>query len=66
MILVYQPFDIGDYIEQKLTALRCYESQITENDGPRSIKAVRALAEFRGAQSGFDFGEALYVIRMVA
>ncbi len=58
--------DIGDYIEQKLTALRCYESQITENDGPRSIKAVRALAEFRGTQSGFDFGEALYVIRMVA
>jgi len=46
--------------------LRCYKSQIDEESGPRSIRAVRALAEFRGTQSGFGFGEALYVIRMIA
>ena len=57
--------DVSEYIDKKIEALRCYKSQITEDQGPRSIKAVRALAEFRGTQSGFDYGEALYVIRMV-
>lgn len=58
--------DISDQIENKINALRCYESQISENEGPRSLKAVRALSEFRGTQSGFDFGEAFYIIRMVS
>lgn len=57
--------DISSHIEQKLDALRCYDSQITEDEGPRSIKAVKALAEFRGTQSGFNFGEAMYIIRMI-
>ena len=58
--------DIDNFIDNKLNALRCYKSQIDEESGPRSIRAVRALAEFRGTQSGFGFGEALYVIRMIA
>ena len=58
--------DISNHITQKIDALKCYESQITENEGPRSLKAVRALAEFRGTQSGFNFGEAFYIIRMIS
>ena len=58
--------DIGDFIEQKIAALKCYQSQISKDEGPRSLKAVKALAQFRGSQSGFDFGEALYIIRMVS
>jgi N-acetylglucosamine malate deacetylase 1 len=57
--------NIDNHINNKLNALRCYKSQIDEESGPRSIKAVRALAEFRGTQSGFNFGEALYIIRMI-
>ncbi|MBL11158.1 MAG: PIG-L domain-containing protein [Acidiferrobacteraceae bacterium] len=57
--------DITEYIDQKIDALRCYKSQISEDQGPRSIKATKALATFRGTQSGFNYGEALYVIRMV-
>ena len=58
--------DIDNFIDNKLNALRCYKSQIDEEVGPRSIRAVRALAVFRGTQSGFGFGEACYVIRMTA
>ena len=55
--------DITDQINDKLNALRQYESQIDETEGPRSIDSVKALARFRGSQAGFKYGEALYVIR---
>ncbi len=55
--------DISEQIEHKLNALRLYESQINEKEGPRSIDAVRALAKFRGSQAGFAYGEAFYIIR---
>ena len=58
--------DISKYINQKVEAMKCYRSQLTINKGPRSVKAVKALAQFRGSQSGFDFGEALFIIRMVS
>ena len=56
---------IDDFIDIKLDALRCFESQITESQGPRSISAVRSLSEFRGSQSGFRFGEAFFITRMI-
>jgi LmbE family N-acetylglucosaminyl deacetylase len=56
--------DISDFIEVKLKALACYESQIPTFPGSRSIKAVESLAIFRGSQSGFGYGEAFQIIRM--
>jgi len=58
--------DISEFIDQKIEALKCYKSQLTINSGPRSVKAAKALAHFRGSQSGFDHGEALYIIRMIS
>ncbi len=58
--------DVTATIERKLEALACYESQIPAFPGPRSIEAVRALAMFRGTQSGFAYGEGFHVIRMTA
>ncbi len=57
--------DISENIEQKINALKCFESQIPPFPGPRSIEAVEALAKFRGTQAGFGFGEGLHIIRMV-
>jgi len=57
--------DISDSIEKKLAALKCYESQVSEFPGPRSLEAVEALAKFRGTQAGFAFGEGMHIIRMV-
>ena len=51
--------------DKKLDAMKCYESQVVDFPGPRSIQAVEALAKFRGTQAGFGFGEGMHIIRMV-
>jgi LmbE family N-acetylglucosaminyl deacetylase len=56
--------DITDFVDKKLQAMRCYESQIHPFPAPRSEEALRALALFRGSQAGFGFGEAYHVLRM--
>ena len=58
--------DITKHIEKKMDAMKCYESQISEFSGPRSIQAVKALAIFRGTQAGFSYGEGMHIIRMVS
>jgi len=55
--------DIGETIEKKLSALRCYASQIPPFPGPRSIEAIEALAKFRGTQAGVAYGEGFHVVR---
>ena len=57
--------DISDHISEKINALQCYKSQISEFPGPRSIEAVEALAKFRGTQAGFSFGEGFHIVRMI-
>ena len=58
--------DISDHISKKLNALECYKSQISEFPGPRSIKALEALAVFRGTQAGFGYGEGFHIVRMIS
>jgi len=57
--------DITEQIDRKISALKCYESQIPVFTGARSMDAVDALARFRGTQAGFSFGEGFHVIRMI-
>ncbi len=47
----------------KLQLLRCYQSELGEFPFPRSESAVRALAQVRGAQSGFIAAEAFQLLR---
>ena len=58
--------DITEQIENKLEAVKCYESQVSDFPGPRSIEAVEALAKFRGTQAGFAYGEGFHIVRMVS
>ncbi len=58
--------DITSYIEKKIEAIKCYESQISDFPGPRSVDAVEALAKFRGTQAGFGYGEGMHIVRMVS
>jgi N-acetylglucosamine malate deacetylase 1 len=58
--------DITDFIDAKLRAVACYESQVSGFPGPRSVEAVEALAKFRGTQWGFAFGEAFQILRMTS
>lgn len=56
--------DITDFIDRKIEAMCCYESQIHAFPAPRSVEALRALALFRGSQAGFGYGEGYHVLRM--
>jgi N-acetylglucosamine malate deacetylase 1 len=56
--------DVTEHYDTKERALSQFKSQIPAFPGPRSLKALRSLAVFRGTQAGFAHGEALHVIRM--
>ncbi len=57
--------DISDFIDIKLKALKCYDSQISEFPSPRALESVKALAMFRGSQAGFAYGEGMHIIRKI-
>jgi len=58
--------DVTDWIERKLEAMRCYESQVHPFPAPRSLEALEALALFRGSQVGVGYAEGFHVIRLTA
>lgn len=55
--------EITSWMESKLAALRIYESQLRPWPHERSIEAVRALAQMRGATVGYEAAEAFMLIR---
>ena len=55
--------DITGYIDKKIEAMKCYESQIKDFPNPRSEKAIRALAEYRGSTICKNSAEAFMLIR---
>ena len=57
--------DIDDFLEKKLNALRCYESQINNNYS-RNEDAVKSLARYRGSQNGCKHAEGFKLIRSLS
>lgn len=55
--------NISDYIEQKINALKCYQSQIGGAGEAMSLECSVALAKTRGFESGFDYAELFYTLR---
>lgn len=55
--------DIAPYLEEKLAIAAVYESEMGVFPFPRSVHAVRALAEWRGATAGFLAAEAFELLR---
>ncbi len=55
--------DISPYLESKLQLLNVYGSEISTFPFPRSRRAIKALAEYRGSQSGFHAAEAFSLLR---
>ena len=58
--------DVTDFIDTKLEAMSCYQSQLHAFPAPRSLEALKALALFRGSQAGMGYGEGLHILRMTA
>lgn len=55
--------NIKEYIDTKIQALECYETEKRIFPHPRSEEALRVLAQKRGTEIGFDYAEAFMVIR---
>lgn len=55
--------NISSYIDRKITALNCYETEKKEFPHPRSEKGLRVLAQKRGMEIGFEYAEAFMILR---
>lgn len=55
--------DITHGIEAKKNAMLCYESQLREYPHPRSIRAIFALAQYRGSNIGVNYAESFMLLR---
>lgn len=55
--------DISATLERKVEALSAYASEMRDFPHPRSLPAVRALAQWRGASAGFAAAEAFVLGR---
>ena len=53
--------DITESIENKMSALLEYSTEMDESPNARSFQAVKALAQFRGNFIGFEYAEAFEV-----
>jgi LmbE family N-acetylglucosaminyl deacetylase len=57
--------DITSTLATKLEALRAYEAELRAFPHPRSLKAVEALAHWRGATAGVEAAEAFVLGRKI-
>lgn len=57
--------DISDFLEKKIQALDFFKSQMREFPNERSVEAVRALAQLRGASVHRKAAESFALVRRV-
>jgi LmbE family N-acetylglucosaminyl deacetylase len=55
--------EISEYMEKKLEAMRCYETELREYPHPRSLKGLQLLAQERGLSVGLKEAECFRLIR---
>jgi LmbE family N-acetylglucosaminyl deacetylase len=54
--------DISKHLKNKIALMRIYKSEFKKHPFPRSIKSVKALAEIRGSESGYNYAESFKLI----
>lgn len=59
--MVYE--DITDTLTNKIEAMNCFQSQLSQFPNARSIGAIEALAKYRGATVNVEAAEAFSLIR---
>ena len=57
--------DITEYLDEKIEALKIYDTEFAEAPFPRNLEAVKALALLRGGASGCHYAEAFKVIKEI-
>lgn len=58
--------DVSEELDGKLAAMSCYQSQLHPFPHPRSLEAIKALAQYRGSTVGVQAAEAFMLIRGIA
>lgn len=54
--------DTTDFMDKKLEIMSVFSSEIMQDNMPRSMSAIRALAAFRGSRIGVKYAEAFMMI----
>lgn len=57
--------DISGFIDTKLQAFECYESELRDYPHPRSLEAVRIKAAARGNQCCLEYAEVFMTVRNI-
>ncbi len=55
--------DIAEYIDKKITAYKCYETEKRNYPHSRSEEALKIIAQKRGVEIGFKYAEAFMIMR---
>lgn len=58
--------DVVQSLDAKLQAMSCYAGELREHPHPRSLRALRARAEYWGSVAGLAAAEPLRLVRRVA
>lgn len=57
--------DITETIDRKLTAMKCYQSQLYDFPHPRSLQAIQSLSELRGSTICVENAESFMLVRNI-
>ncbi|WP_161594703.1 UDP-4-amino-4,6-dideoxy-N-acetyl-beta-L-altrosamine N-acetyltransferase [Helicobacter sp. MIT 11-5569] len=58
-------FDISETIEDKIKAMRYYQSELCEYPHPRSLKGIEIQARLQGMRVGMEYAESFILVRDV-
>ena len=61
--VVWRRFRSFDILHKKLEALKFYSQELRSYPHPRSLKSISNLAKQRGVEAGFEYAEALTIIK---
>lgn len=57
--------DISNEMEEKLNAIKLYDTEIEASPFPRSLENIMALATLRGSTSSCKYAEAFYIVKQI-
>lgn len=57
--------NVSNYLERKISIMKCYDGEMGEFPFPRSEECIRSLAKLRGSQAGFFAAESFVIIKEI-
>ena len=54
--------DVSKFLNKKISLTKIYKSEFKKHPFPRNSRSIKALAELRGSESGYNYAEAYQLI----